>query len=118
VANTPGWRYRAQGSPVIVEILYFEGCPSHGQLLPRVQRLAERAGADVRQRRIETPEEAEHQRFLGSPTIRVNGRDIDPGANDRTDHGVKCRLYHLQALGRSPTPPDRWIQAALEAARG
>jgi hypothetical protein len=86
-------------------------------VLPTVQRLAERAGAEVRQRRIETAEEAERERFLGSPTIRVNGRDIDPGAKDRTDYGLKCRLYHVQKVGPSPTPPVSWIRTALETAR-
>jgi hypothetical protein len=103
---------------MIIEILYFEGCPSHGRLLPVVERLAERAGAEVRQRRVETSEEAERERFLGSPTIRINGRDIEPGAQRRTDYGVKCRLYHAPAGGPSPTPPEEWIEAALEAARG
>jgi hypothetical protein len=103
---------------MLVEILYFEGCPNHEQLLPTVQRLAERAGAELRQRRIETPEQAERERFLGSPTVRVNGRDIDPGATERTDYGLKCRLYRPQALAPAPAPPEEWIRAALEAGRG
>jgi hypothetical protein len=102
---------------VIVEILYFEGCPSHERLLPTVQRLAERAGAELRQRRIETAEEAEGERFLGSPTVRVDGRDIEPGAEHRTDFGLRCRLYHAPGLGPSPLPPEGWIQRALETPR-
>lgn len=103
---------------MLAEILYFAGCPSYERLLPTVQRLAERAGAELHLRRIETPEEAERERFLGSPTVRVDGRDIEPGASERTDYGLKCRLYRPRALGPAPIPPEEWIRAALEAGRG
>ncbi|HKG64430.1 MAG TPA: hypothetical protein VKB28_10225, partial [Solirubrobacteraceae bacterium] len=53
-----------------VELLYFDGCPSHARLLPVVAGLADRARAELRLRRIETPEEAEAERFLGSPSVR------------------------------------------------
>lgn len=100
-----------------VELLYFDGCPSHERLLPIVHRLAAEAGAEVALRRIETHESAEAERFLGSPTVRVNGRDIDPGAGRRIDYGLKCRLYRSKELGQSPLPPQDWIRNALEAAR-
>jgi hypothetical protein len=50
---------------MVVEVLYFDGCLSHERLLPTVRRLAEQAGAELRQRRIETPREAELEHFLG-----------------------------------------------------
>jgi hypothetical protein len=102
-----------------VELLYFDGCPSHERLLPTVRRLADQAGADVARRRIETPETAEAERFLGSPTVRVDGRDVDPGAAARDDFGLKCRLYRSQEDGeQSAVPPEQWIRDALDAARG
>lgn len=58
-------------------------------------------------------EEAEAYRFLGSPTLRVDGRDIEPGADERTDFGFKCRVYR-GAAGLRPTPPDELIVAALD----
>lgn len=103
---------------VVMELLYFDGCPGHQRLLPTMQRLADEAGAELVLRRIETPEAAEAARFLGSPTVRVNGRDIDPGASERTDYGLKCRIYRSPELGQSPTPPEAWIHAALKAERG
>lgn len=54
---------------------------------------------------------------IGSPTVRVNGRDVDPGAVERSDHGLKCRIYRSQQLGQSLVPPQQWIRDALEAAR-
>ena len=96
-----------------IELLYFDGCPSHERLLPTVEQLAAHNGAQLELRRVETPEAAEHERFLGSPTVRVNGVDVDPTAAERNDFGLKCRLYR-SAEGVSPLPPEHWIQAALE----
>jgi hypothetical protein len=61
------------------------------------------------------PSTPERVRFLGSPTVRVNGRDVDPDAVDRTDYGLKCRIYRPDHPGESQLPPEEWIRAALEA---
>jgi hypothetical protein len=102
----------------IIELLYFDGCPSHERLLPVVEQLAAETGAMLQVRRVESPEVAESERFLGSPTIRINGVDVDPTAPERTDFGLKCRIYRSDDGGLSPLPPDRWIRAALARARG
>lgn len=95
-----------------LEVLYFDGCPSHSQLLPAMRELAAEHGAELEQRPIETVEHAEQERFLGSPSVRVNGRDVEPGADIRTDFGLKCRLYR-SAAGQSSLPPREWIGQAL-----
>ena len=101
-----------------IELLFFHGCPGHERLLPRLRALAERRGTEVVLRAVDTPADAERVRFLGSPTVRVNGRDVDPGAHERTDFGLKCRLYRSPDGGQSPVPPESWIRAALEDANG
>ncbi len=100
----------------IVEVLYVANCPGHERLLPAVRRLADTWGAELRMRRIDTPAEAVAERFLGSPTVRVDGVDVEPGAGVRTDFGVKCRLYRT-ADGLAPAPGTAWIEAALERPR-
>lgn len=98
-----------------IEVLYFDGCPSYEALLPRLRKIVREQGGDpdgIALVPIESPEAAQAARFLGSPTVRVNGRDVDPGAADRDDFGLKCRLYRSDQ-GQSPTPPDDWIRAAL-----
>lgn len=102
-----------------VELLYFDGCPSYEALLSRLRELLWETGVEtpVELRRVETPEEAECERFLGSPTLRINGRDVEPGADVREDFGLKCRIYRGPA-GASPVPPDEWIIDALEKAGG
>lgn len=100
-----------------VEVLYFDGCPSHERLLPRLREVVAEAGGDpdkIVLRRIETLDDAERERFLGSPTVRVDGRDVDPTATERNDYGLKCRLYRDEH-GQAPLPPERWLRAALES---
>jgi hypothetical protein len=104
---------------VKVELLYFDDCPSYERLLPRLRELVAAAdtGAEVELRRVETIDQAERERFLGSPTVRVDGRDVDPGAGERGDFGMKCRLYRT-AQGLGPLPSDTWIREALSRASG
>lgn len=100
-----------------IEVLYFDGCPNHDALAPHLRELLVEAGIDatIELRSVETVEDAERERFLGSPTIRVDGRDVDPGAAAREDYGLKCRLYATDQ-GLRGTPPDSWILAALAGA--
>jgi hypothetical protein len=78
-----------------VELLHTAACPNATAYLPRLRRLLATAGVSepVRMRMIEDAGQAQRERFLGSPTIRVNGHDVDPGAAQRADYGMCCRLY-------------------------
>jgi hypothetical protein len=97
-----------------IEVLYFDGCPSYERLLEHLPLLLERVGVDAEMVLLEVhdAEQAQRERFLGSPTIRVDGRDIDAGAPDCDDYGLKCRIYHT-AVGLTGLPPDEWILDAL-----
>jgi hypothetical protein len=97
---------------MLVEVLYFDGCPGHERVLPTVRSLAARVGAEVALRRVETTEEAAATGFLGSPTVRVDGVDVEPGSEARTDYGLKCRLYQLPD-GLSGLPTEAWISEAI-----
>ncbi len=101
-----------------IEVLYFDGCPSHAALVPRLQEMLESEGVkyQIELRAVETPEDAERERFLGSPTLRIDGSDVDPDAGERRDFGLKCRLYRVGG-GYSPLPADEWIRAALVSSR-
>lgn len=102
----------------IVEILYFEGCPNHHAARELVERIATEEGLEVDLRLVEvtSPEDAERLRFLGSPTVRVNGLDVEPGANERGSFALACRVYRT-AAGFSGCPPDDCVRAPLVATR-
>lgn len=100
-----------------IELLYFDGCPSHTELRARLPRLLEQAAVDARieERRIDSEDSARRERFLGSPTLRVDGHDVDPTADSRDDYGLRCRLYPSEQ-GLQRTPPDAWVTESLRGA--
>ncbi|MGH2859868.1 MAG: DF family (seleno)protein [Solirubrobacteraceae bacterium] len=106
-------------TPITIEILYFDGCPSHEQLVEHLPRLLEREGitANIVLRDIPDIESALAERFLGSPTVRIDGRDIEAGAAKRDDYGLKCRIYKTEA-GLVGLPADKWILDVITADRG
>ena len=97
-----------------IEVLYFEGCPHHEPLIAHLRDLMHEAGLDedVRVRRVDSQQDAERERFLGSPTLRIDGRDVEPGALRRTDFGLRCRLFATPG-GPRGIPADEWVLAAL-----
>lgn len=100
-----------------VEVLYFDGCPSHEALMLRLRELMRDAAivAPVELRHVGSVQQAERERFLGSPTLRIDGRDVDPTAAQRDDFGLKCRLYETDG-GLRGDIPDELIEAALARA--
>ncbi|MGH2874296.1 MAG: DF family (seleno)protein [Solirubrobacteraceae bacterium] len=100
-----------------VEIPYFTGCPNYAPLPAQIAGLLAGAGiaAEVQPRVVESDRAAQDARFLGSPSVRINGYDVEPGAEARTDYGLKCRLYRT-ADGISGRPADHWILAAARHA--
>jgi hypothetical protein len=99
---------------VTIELLFFDGCPNHDGLLPRLEQLLRVAEipVEIALRNVSDDAAAKRQRFLGSPTVRVDGRDVEPGAEDRDDYGLKCRLYRTDT-GLRGAPLDEWILDAL-----
>ncbi len=75
------------------------------------------AAVDVRRTVVETLDAASRLRFLGSPTVRVNGVDVEPGAAERSDFALSCRLYRTQS-GPARVPAAEWIGTAIAAAAG
>jgi hypothetical protein len=88
-----------------IEVLYFDGCPHHEQTLATVRRIASELAvdADIERVRVADAEDAERLRFLGSPTVRVGGRDVEPKADARGQYALACRI----------PPREEWLRAAL-----
>jgi hypothetical protein len=102
-----------------IEILTFDGCPNWEPAIALVSGVVAEVGADADVRVIDVPdaEAAERTRFLGSPTIRVNGRDIEPGADGRSDFVLSCRVFRTGS-GLTGQPDPRWLREALATAAG
>jgi hypothetical protein len=115
VPNEP--RVHAEEGTPKVELLFFDGCLNSEALEASLHELVRdlRPDTTLELRRVETEAEARRTCFLGSPTVRVDGCDVEPGAQQRDDYGLRCRLYRVgdALVGR---PPDAWVRAALDAA--
>jgi hypothetical protein len=101
-----------------VEFLYWDGCPSHPQALAELRGAMSELALDpstIVVREIATEQQANRERFVGSPTIRVDGADIQPP--DGEPVALTCRVYHRRDGRVSPTPDPADVRAALEAAQ-
>ncbi len=94
-----------------IDILYFEGCPNHASALQAVRDVVRDLGVDavVREVEVKSADDAPRLRFFGSPTVQVEGEDIDPGVRGRTDYSFSCRVY-----GSTGTPPRDLIERAIQ----
>ena len=98
----------------MIELFYWEGCPSHPEAKALLEQVLAEFGRDdqIVMTEVRSDEEAERLRFPGSPTIRVDGRDIDAmGANGRPS--LTCRIYYLPDGRVSPVPSREQMEAAL-----
>jgi hypothetical protein len=97
-----------------VELLWWEGCPGWEQALAMVREEMGALGLDadaIQVREMRTDEDAAHERFVGSPTIRVDGRDVQPPGGEPA--GLTCRVYRLRDGRISPLPDRRDVRERL-----
>ena len=100
-----------------VEILYFDGCPNHEPARALVEQVAAELGLQPEIELVEVTDAgtATRLRFLGSPSVRVDGRDVEPGADERSDFVLSCRVYRSER-GLAGQPEADWIRRALSEA--
>ena len=78
-----------------VEVPSFAGGPHVRAAVALVKQVARYTAVEVDLRLVDVPDAAAavERRFLGSPTVRVEGRDVEPGSDDRDDLALACRVY-------------------------
>ncbi len=98
-----------------IEFLYWSECPSHEDALDRLMELLaeEEVEGDLETIEVSSEEEAAELRFVGSPTIRVNGEDVDAEGIRGLPYRLTCRVYQRPDGGVSPLPPEGLIRAAI-----
>jgi hypothetical protein len=103
------------GNEPKIEFLYWEDCPSHPKAWSLLQEAMAELGLEspVEQIEVVTDKDAERLAFPGSPTIRVNGVDIDPDGAAQMGTALTCRIYRLQDGRFSPVPSKELINQAL-----
>jgi mercuric ion transport protein len=100
---------------VKVEVLYIADCPNHKPAVERVRGVLRSAGMRemVQEVEVRTQADAEAMRFLGSPTVQVNGLDVEPEARAVQHFGLGCRSYAEDGR-RSGLPSNDLIRRALQ----
>src|SRR6266702_5527373 len=99
----------------VIDVLYIEGCPNYAGVLALVERVRSELGIDAELRTTLIPDQtaAERARFPGSPTVRVNGRDVEPSADPPpAECTLACRLYRHEHHFAGQ-PEERWVRDAL-----
>jgi hypothetical protein len=100
-----------------VEVLYFDGCPTYviAEKILKEVLADEGMEAEVKLIAVNTDEEARKLRFPGSPTIRVDERDLFP-ALEREDWRLGCRVYATRE-GMKGSPTAEMLREALATRR-
>jgi len=95
-----------------IEVLYTPGCPNYQPAVERIERVlaSESLSAEIRQVAVNTESEAKALLFPGSPTIRIEGKDVEPTQNAPA---LACRLYS----NLSGVPSEQMLRLAISAAR-
>ena len=78
-----------------IRVLYFDDCPSYHRALANVREvIAEQSvSADVEIVAVKSVERANAEQFLGSPTVQINGEDIEGPRSAGREPGLTCRVY-------------------------
>ncbi len=96
-ARPPGIRTASNGerrhfpvrNGVTIIVLYNEDCPTTPKTVELIRKCVSemKVAAQLRQVLVRTQEEADAWRFLGSPTVQVDGVDIEPAVRASRNFG-------------------------------
>ena len=100
-----------------IEVLCVPDCPNYLPAVSMVKDVLREQGLsqEIDQIEVSSSGQAAALSFLGSPTIRVNGKDVEPSLQAHDSFGVSCRTYFVD--GRLQGLPRReWIRDAIVSA--
>jgi hypothetical protein len=101
--------------PVGIELLYWDGCPSHPEALRDLRAALDKLGyseLEIRLTQIATQQQAAERGFVGSPTLRIGGVDPVPPSKDEPT-SLTCRVYRRRDGRYSATPDPADLLDAL-----
>ena len=97
-----------------VELLYIPDCPNHLPAVETVRDVLRERGLpqDILQIEVIDPAQAAALFFPGSPTVRVDGKDVEPNVTVVASFGISCRTYLVDGR-RQGVPRREWIRDAI-----
>ncbi len=96
-----------------IEVLYVPGCPNYQPAVERLQTVlaSQSLWEQIHSVPVSSEAQAKALLFAGSPTIRINGRDVEP--EHTRAPGLACRLYP----DRSGVPSEELLKLAIVGAK-
>ncbi len=96
-----------------IDVLYFEGCPNHKPTVRRVRETLGRLGieAEVNEVEVTAEDDAAALKFIGSPTVLIDGQDIAPAQRQKAGYGFGCRTF-----GGAGLPSAEMMENAIRTA--
>jgi hypothetical protein len=81
---------------VNIGVFFVEGCPGVSSITDSIEEIIadDAVDADITLIMIESLEDARRLHFTGSPTVRINGMDIEPNMQITKDYGLRSRHYY------------------------
>ena len=100
-----------------IEILYFDGCPNHKPAVEALREVLREEGvsAEIVEVNVRDAMMAREIKFLGSPSFRVNGLDVEPEMRAARDYGMMCRTYAVEGR-REGLPSREMLRKAVSVA--
>jgi len=100
-----------------VELYYFDDCPSYTQALENLKcaLFLEQLPDSAEMVPVADVAEARTKRFIGSPTIRIDGTDIEGADAEVRGYAYGCRIYASES-GLAGCPSVEQIRKALQRA--
>ncbi len=100
---------------VNIGVFFIEGCPSVSSITDNIKEIIAEDGidADISLFLLETPEDARRLHFIGSPSVRINGMDIESNMQNNKDYGLRSRHYYINGK-ESDYPAKSMIRAAIK----
>lgn len=102
-----------------IQFLFYKECPSYKLAYINLEEALKEEEIEewIQIIKVENEQEAKNLQLSGSPTIRINGIDIDPASINTKNYGIHCRNYSIN--GKSTGWPDKvLIKQAIQKAKG
>jgi hypothetical protein len=96
----------------------FDGCPNCEATRDLVEQTVRELHleAEIETIRVHDADEARRYRFLGSPTVQVDGNDIEAG-RDTIEASFSCRVYRTPSGITGVPPKDLLLDAIRRVVR-
>jgi hypothetical protein len=96
-----------------IEVLYVPGCPNYEPAVERIRKVLASESVQVAISGVSMNTEAEAKALLfpGSPTVRINGEDVEQ--RETVAPSLACRLY----ANRSGIPSEELLRIAISNAK-